>query len=69
MAVFPFTKSIVIAATVIMYYDQSIKPLRDSNRLYYAAITTNHRSVAMRLGKGLILRSRGPCKQRFLTKS
>ena len=26
-----------------MYYDQSIKPLRDSNRLYYAAITTNHR--------------------------
>ena len=24
-----------------MYYDQSIKPLRDSNRLYYAAITTN----------------------------
>ena len=26
---------------VIMYHDQSIKPLRDSNRLYYAAITTN----------------------------
>ena len=24
-----------------MYHDQSIKPLRDSNRLYYAAITTN----------------------------
>ena len=23
-----------------MYHDQSIKPLRDSNRLYYAAITT-----------------------------
>ena len=52
-----------------MYYDQSIKPLRDSNRLYYAAITTNHRSVAMSLGKGLILRSGGPSKQRFLTKS
>ena len=39
MAAFFFTKSDVI--TVIMYYDQSIKPLRDSNRLYYAAITTN----------------------------
>ena len=26
-----------------MYYDQSKKPLRDSIRLYYAAITTNHR--------------------------
>ena len=41
MAAFFFAKSDVI--TVIMYYDQSIKPLRDSNRLYYAAITTNHR--------------------------
>ena len=39
MAASFFTKSDVI--TVIMYYDQSIKPLRDSNRLYYAAITTN----------------------------
>ena len=39
MAAFFFTKFDVI--TVIMYYDQSIKPLRDSNRLYYAAITTN----------------------------
>ena len=25
-----------------MYHDQSIKPLRDSNRLYYAAIATYH---------------------------
>ena len=40
MAACSLAKFDVIA--VIMYYDQSIKPLRDSNRLYYAAITTNH---------------------------